>query len=508
MTWNVLASWAGHFVFLVAGFVLPRCMDRSLGQAALGVWDFAWSVVAYFGLVQMGIASSVNRYVAQYRAKGDVENLCCTVSSVWCVLLVAAGLAATLAAAGSALVPWLAASRLGAFVDDARWLLLLLGLSLAVQIAFAAFDGVITGCHRWGLHNGITAGSYALSVTGMLSALLMGKGLATLAAVYLGGVVVGELTRVAVAFQVCPELRVRFRLARWGTTGSMIAFGGKTFVPRMAELLLNQAVSIMIVAHVGPAALALFSRPRSLVYHIHRLVSKLACVLTPTTSSLQALESLPQNRNLLIRSTRYAAYLALPLLLIVLILGDPLLRLWMGSNYAATWLPAVLAMGLAPTILHQTGWSVLTGLNAHGRAGAARLIAALCTVGLVMLTLGPLNGGLIGAAVAIVVPLAVVDGIYLPLCTCRQFDMRFSRFLVSAYRGPAAAAIPFAGCLLTARIFLSDHPPLCLSAGVGAGCALLARTYWKHVLPDRLRSRIASSLRFSGVLSETAKTAI
>ena len=130
MAKNVLASWAGHFVFLIAGFILPRLMDRSLGQAALGVWDFAWSVVAYFGLVHAGIGSSVSRYVAQYRAKGDVEGLRCAVSSVWCVLLVAAVLIAALSVATSALIPRIAGDRLGAFASEAGWVVLLLGVAM------------------------------------------------------------------------------------------------------------------------------------------------------------------------------------------------------------------------------------------------------------------------------------------------------------------------------------------------------------------------------------------
>src|SRR6185312_6131153 len=68
LAWNAMASWAGHFVFIVAGFVMPRQIDRHLGQVGLGIWDFGWTAVNYFILAQIGVGVSVNRYVARYRA--------------------------------------------------------------------------------------------------------------------------------------------------------------------------------------------------------------------------------------------------------------------------------------------------------------------------------------------------------------------------------------------------------------------------------------------------------
>ena len=88
--WNVLASWAGHFVFIVAGFIMPRQIDRHVGQVGLGVWDFGWTAVIYFSLAQIGVGVSVNRYVARYRSARDNEGLGRLISSVMLMQLVVA----------------------------------------------------------------------------------------------------------------------------------------------------------------------------------------------------------------------------------------------------------------------------------------------------------------------------------------------------------------------------------------------------------------------------------
>src|SRR5262245_54002486 len=184
MVANVLASWGGQFIFIIAGFVMPRMIDRHLGQSLLGVWDFSWSLVGYFGLVQVGIVASIGRYVAMHRANGDEQGINRSISSATCVLLLMAGAIALLAVSTVALMGSFKADALGDHLSDARWVVLLLGFEMAVQTAFASFGGVITGCHRWGIHNAINAGSYFLTVAGMIVALLMGGGLRAMATIH------------------------------------------------------------------------------------------------------------------------------------------------------------------------------------------------------------------------------------------------------------------------------------------------------------------------------------
>ena len=88
---NVIFNWAAYFVFIVAGFIMPRMIDHRLGREILGIWDFAWSLVGSFKLVQLGIGSSVNRYIAKYRAAKDTDGINLIINSS-CFLLGTAGL--------------------------------------------------------------------------------------------------------------------------------------------------------------------------------------------------------------------------------------------------------------------------------------------------------------------------------------------------------------------------------------------------------------------------------
>ncbi|MDI6447841.1 lipopolysaccharide biosynthesis protein [Anaerobaca lacustris] len=499
MAWNVIISWAGQMVFIVAGFIMPRMIDRRLGQETLGIWDFSWSMVAYFGLIQMGVGSSVSRYVAKYRARGEVSLVSSIVSSVMflqsamaLVILVLTGLLAYL-------LPSFWGERLGDGIGDAQVVVMTLGASLAIQIALAAFTGVITGCHRWDIHNYIKAGWHVVTVVAMIVVLQLGLGIRSLAVASLIGLALADLNRIICAFVLCPGMRVGFRLVRASMIRSAFGFGVKTLAPRAADLLLNQTSSILIAGFLGPAALALYSRPRSLAQHTHMLVSKLAFVVTPTASAMHSASRRAELRELLISSTRYAACISLPLTIGLAIMGGPLMLLWMGRDYANGTLVALVALGNFAMFTFMPAMSLLTGMNAHGRPGMVHLAAAVCSVGLVFMALGPLKLGLEGVALAVGLPLTVAYGGYVVVHTCKHVDMPWIAFLRRALGTPILCSAPLAACLIVFRVLMAAQPLRALWLGSLTGGVLLTMAYWRYVLPDRVKVRMLRLLGMGGL---------
>lgn len=498
---NVLCSWCAYFVFFIGGFVLPRMIDARLGQESLGIWDFAWSLVAYFELVQMGINSSINRFVARYNAGGDIAGVNRVASSVTCVLGVAGLCVMGLTIAFSLLLPQWFGYRLGDNVHEAQCVVFFLGAGIAVRMSLGAFNGVLTGCHCWGLHSINTSGWYTAIVVGIIVALMLGEGLPVMAGIVLAGETLAGLRRVILAHRVCKGLRLRLSLVEWATIKEMYIFGIKTLIPSISNLLLNQTTSVLVLAYLGPAALALYTRPRSLILHVQTLVDKMAMTLTPTVSSLQSRDDTAAIKDLVIKSTRYSLYLALPIVLTVCFFGGPIMQLWMGPRYADGLVPAVLAIGYLPVLAQLSTLSILAGLNAHGRAGIARFVASLSSVGLNVLVLKYWQGGLLGTAIAVTLPLAIVNMVDIPLLICRRIGLNARRYYVGVLTGPVVHTLPFVVCLVAARLVFRDRPMIGLALGTAVGGTILAVTYWRSVLPDSMRVKMSEAVRSGGRLA-------
>lgn len=486
---NVLTSWGAQAVFIVTGFVMPRLIDARLGQESLGVWDFSWSLIAYFTLVQGGVVSSINRYVAKHRAAGDIEGVNIVASSVTLILVGMAVVVAALTVAATFLIPIFFSSKLGSNLRDAQSVVFILGMSLALQVSRGVFGGILTGCHRWDLHHTVNAAVRILEASMMLVVVLAGGGLRGLALASFTSEALGVWVRIYYTRQVFPALRIRLSLTRLPVARNLMRFGGKTFLPVIGELVSNQTANLMIIGFLGPGALALFARPRNLIRQGQVLVYRYASVLTPTTSSLQASEGDEPVRRLLIDGSRHAGFMVLPLVAVLTIAGGPLMRLWMGPNYDDPWVPLVLALGAMPGLLQLPAWAILNGLNAHGRPGVIRLLSALVGIAGMWLALGPLHQGIVGAAVALSVP-AAIEGVIILLYATSRLKIPLGSFCHDAYRRPLFVVLPLCAGLLLARLGLGKWPLWLTFFSVCAGMSGYFYSNWRWALSEELRQRI------------------
>ncbi|MBP7569183.1 MAG: oligosaccharide flippase family protein [Acidobacteria bacterium] len=490
MAWNVLASWVGHFVFVVAGFILPRAIDSQIGQAGLGVWDFGWSLVNYLTLTQVGVGSSVSPSVARARAQGDAVALNRAVSSVLVVQLVIAAITAAITVVLALYVPVWFRHRLGGFTADVGWLVLFLGLSLAAQQAGDTFAGVTKGCHRWDLHNGLNAGTYAVTVAVMLVALSSGGGLLQIALIHFAVGVVGEVFRIRVAYVVCPELSLSGKQVFWSEAWGMLRFGGKTLLMVLSNLLLHQTVNVLIVAHLGTTALAVYARPMALLRHVATLVGKYGYVLTPTVSSLEATGKRAELKALFLESGRNSTFLSLPAVVFLAVMGGPLLHAWMGPEYAAGTLVAILALGMLVPLSQTSVWHILVGVDSHGRPAAATLASAIAGSAAIWFGLAYFDAGLNESAVVLGLASTLTSGGYLTWRACRRLDVPVGSYLVATWRQPVLSTMPFLVVLGLVRFLFEGSPLAALVVGTCCGGPIVACAWWRHLLPGSVKRQL------------------
>jgi O-antigen/teichoic acid export membrane protein len=492
LVWNVLASWAGHFVFIVAGFIMPRQIDRHIGQVGLGVWDFGWTAVNYFFLAQIGVGVSVNRYVARYRAARDTEGLSRMISSVMLLQFIAACIVMALTAASAAWLPRLFQNDLGGEGNVATWIIVLLGTSVAVRMASQPFSGVVTGCHRWDLHNLLNSVTYGVTVGAMLLALWQGGGLIGISVVYLIGTIATEIIRVGLAFSVCPELKVSPGRARWSEARGLIAFGAKLSTPDALGIFVAQLTNMLVLSQIGISTLAVFSRLGALIRHTDSIAAKYSLPLTPTASSLQGSGQDEAVRELVIGSTRFAAFLIWPILLGFAIVGDDVLQLWMGPRYDPTWVLTLMALGSMYPISQQPIFTILVGLNLHGRFAAARMTGAIIGLLASLAALRWFHYDLLGLAA---VNLAVSNGIafLVTVDTCRRLSIPVRQYFVRSYGGPFACALPFAAGLVVIGLMFDKRPAMTLIVSALYGVCLLVPLYWR-VVPQEMRENVVQQL--------------
>ncbi len=498
MVRNTIVSWLSQLALIFSGFVMPRLMDETIGQAALGIWDFCWSFVNYLNLLSLGIGSSINRYVARYRTRSEWDKLNTLVSTTVVVqgLLGATVFAATVSISYS--LPAFFAESLGRNLASAQAVVLLLGSVLAVQMTLDFSRGLITGHHRWDIHNSIHAGASLVSLAVMTVVLLSGGDIVDIALVYFVVMVLAELFRLFVARRISRGLRISPRLASFDMVKMIVAYGAKSILIYIPQMALIQTMNVVIVSTLGPAMLAVFARPLALIRHLTAMVNKFTLILTPMVGSLQSSGDMDGLRNLFINSARFSFAITMPAVAVLAVMGDLILQIWMGEGYSHRSLIVVLSAGFLLVIAQDCMIRTLMGIDAHGRMGLYMIVVATVSA-LVEYLVYPAvssNWSLTTAAVFLVVPMVLVYGIVLPLYTCSRLEIPMAVYLRESMGIPFSCNVPFVVLLMVARD-LGESNWILGVAFLLAGGALLMTTYYRYLLTDELRDRVLISVRKS-----------
>src|SRR5438045_6505512 len=72
---NVGSSWFALGVNVLVGIFLSPYILHRLGDEAFGLWVLIFSITGYYGLFDLGIRSSIVRYVSKYSSTNDYAEL-------------------------------------------------------------------------------------------------------------------------------------------------------------------------------------------------------------------------------------------------------------------------------------------------------------------------------------------------------------------------------------------------------------------------------------------------
>lgn len=459
MLWNTFVSWSSHFVLIISGFVMPRFMDQQLGSVQLGSWDFCWAFISYLKFFGLGVGNGSNRYVAKFRAEGDFSALSRLVSSVIVIQIFVSLfiMLATIAIIYS--LPTYFNEQLGDDLLSIQHVIFYLGASLAVTMLFSTSRGILTGYHRWDLHNGLTAAESVLSVGLMVFMLFSGYGIIGVGQAYLVNTIIFEVIRINVVNRYCKGFSPSLSLVSKKECWELVCFGCKNKLTTLPTVFILQSVNLMIVSALGLSILAVFARSAALTRHITTFMSKFTMMLTPSIGSMLAEGQREELNSFYITTTRLSFGFTLPLVITLAIFGDLIIFWWMGPDYVNQTMMIILALGVLLPAAQDSSLRMLMGMNEHGKISAYILVIVLIIF--LFFYQYYLNFGLSleMAAFALVVPMNVAKGMVLPIYTCKKLKLNIGSYFYSSILIPLLTVIPFTLLALVAKyLYIYGHP--------------------------------------------------
>jgi len=474
---NVSSSWMSLLVNGIVGFFLAPFIIHHLGDDAYGLWILIYSITGSYGLFDLGIRSSVVRYVSKFHALGDRAELSRLLSTTLFAYSIVGLIATAVTVFGAIYLDRIFHIPPG-FVHTARLLFLMVGLSLALDFPLGIGGGVLDALQKFYLANLTRLASSVLRAILIVIALSRGKGLITLGLITVVLPLIASGVRVFMAVRALP-VPISARYINRNTLRQMAGYSSATLIIMVAARLRFRTDAMVIGAFLSAAAITMFSIGSRLVSFATDIVVSLAEVFTPMASQFEARKDLQALQRMFVLGSRACGMVMFPCTVILVVLGKSVIRVWVGQRYVADAYPVLLILVLATTLWtsQATSGRVLMGTGRHKTMALVVLIEGIANLVLSIVLVKPY--GIVGDALGTAIPLAITSIFFLPQYLCSTLGVPVLQFLRQAYLAPLLCSFPLALTLavLNSLFPTPSYPTLVLEMAIGIiayGLCLLA----------------------------------
>jgi O-antigen/teichoic acid export membrane protein len=452
---NVGSSWFALGLNILVGIFISPYIIHHLGDDAYGLWVLIFSITGYYGLFDLGIRSSIVRYVATYSATRNQEELNRLISTALFTYSGIGTIAILITLAGTFCVDSIFRIEPG-FLHTARWLFLIVGSAVALGFPIGVFGGVLEGLQRFYPLNFTSIGATLLRAAAIVIAIRHGHGLLAVAAITVSLPLISGLVNAILVLSILP-LRLSIKNFNRDSVRRIAAYSSSTFVIIVASRLRFKTDAVVIGTFVSAAAITYFTIGSKLVDYAGEVVSGLAQVFVPMSSESDATGDLAGLRKIFVAGNRACALIIFPIAAILIILGKSVIEAWVGARYVAASYPVLLVLVIPSTfMLAQSASSrVLFGMAKHKTLAIVTLLEGSANLFLSIVLVR--RFGILGDAVGTAIPLACTTLFFMPRHLCRVLKLGIGIYLRQAFLLPLALCGPLIAVLLLMRYWFVAH---------------------------------------------------
>lgn len=410
---SAAANWAVTVSTLVVSYFLAPFLVHRLGNTEYGVWVLVLSITSNLYLLDVGLRSSVLRFVSRAHAVKNHEEASRVVSAAFWVRLRIGGVTLLLAIILSLLFPKVFHVP-EPLETSAQKALVIIGVTICLSMPMSAIGAVLSALNRYDLQSYVSLLQLAVRVGGVVLVLFQGKGILAIAVCELAASLVGHSLTIIIARTVYPELQIHMGTPSREVLRPLWSYGSYSFILLVSMQLIYQTDNLIVGACISTVAVTLYSIGNSLCRYTQQLFSALTNTFVSAASVYEATDSQLHLRTLYLNGTRIIMALSLPLLVTLIVRSHTFIGLWMGPQYSrpSGAVATVLVIALTLSLLNSTASSIAIGIGRHKAVAIWTIVEALSNVLLSILLARKV--GLIGVALGTLIPSIIVNLVLWP----------------------------------------------------------------------------------------------
>lgn len=428
---------------MAVGFLLAPFIVHHLGNAAYGVWVLSISSVNYLGLLDLGMRSSVLRFVSREHTRGDHDRASEALSAaLWVRVQISVAVLVL-----SATLAWLFPVIFKIPPDLAstsRISVLIIGVTTSVGMCLGVFGGVVSALNRYDLQTGVTLLQLVVRVSGVVFVLWKGWGLIGIASSEFLAALVGNILLVTVARRIYPQLRVRLHRPQREMLRALWSYSFYVFIQTIAIQLVYQTDNLIVGSFLSASAVTFYAIGNSLCRYTDQFVGSMAMTYVPAASSFDAAGDSGKLQSLYRVGTRAAMAVSLPILVTLLLRGRTFIGLWMGPQYSGPsgTVLILLATALLFSLSNGTAGAIAMGTDRHKFVARWAITEGFINLALSVILVHFM--GIAGVALGTLIPSLVIHVIVWPGYIAKLLGLSRLYVMTRIWGVMFLAAAPFA----------------------------------------------------------------
>jgi O-antigen/teichoic acid export membrane protein len=453
LTKNWILNLGGQVFPLLVGLATVPYVIRSLGTERFGILSIAWVLLGYFGLFDLGMGRATTKFAAECLGRGDVHRL---PGIVWTTFWfqTAFGVLGTVIAMVT--VPLLVNRFLKispSLIGETKFTFFILAASLPIVLGGNTFRGLLEAAQRFDIVNYVRVPANLSIFVLPAVAVPLGLRLPGIVLLLVAARIFSTAAYLLACLRLFPVLRQDFSFES-GLLRPLFTYGGWVTVSNVVGPILIYVDRFLVGSIISMTAVGYYTAPYEAVTRALVVPGSLTATLFPAFANLDEAGFKRRSAELCARSVKSLLLFMGPLLLLVAVFAQGIVRLWLGAEFErhSTVVLQILSLGVLVNSLTFVPFSLLQAVGRPDLTGKFHLLELPFYVGVCLLLLHKM--GLPGAALAWTLR-AVLDAALLFAAAFRLEFMSFRILRESGLPKTLVAVLGF-GTLLALFCFVGS----------------------------------------------------
>jgi len=396
---NSFVNLSAQVIPLLLGIATIPFMVSHLGTTRFGLLSLWWVLLGNTSVVDLGLGRATTMFVAEALAEKNRSRLS---EVVWTSVILQTILGFSAATLAVAAVPFLLHGVLKippSLLHEARASFTIFAAVLAVALPASSLRGVLEATQRFDLVCLVKAPLNSLMFLLPVLVIVTHGGLVGIALLLSVTVGLAGIAYLGLSLYLLPEIR-HFSVPSRKVVASLARYGGWVSVSNFVSPILAYADRFFIGSLLSLTSVAYYTAPYDAITRLWILPSSISTALFPAFTTLRGEDAQDKRNAIYVRSIRYLLLCMGPLVLVIIVYAEEILRIWLGTGFAEKS-GSVLQLLAYGVLLNSLAWIPFSLLQAQGRPDLTakfHLMELFLQVGLLWILL--ITMGITGAALA------------------------------------------------------------------------------------------------------------